>query len=106
MMNIQGIMKQAQAMQKRMEEMQEKLAQEEVEGISGGGMVKVILNGKFEMKKVEIDKSLVVADEADILEDLIVAAHNDAKAKVENMMNEGMKSVTGGMNIPGLKLPF
>ena len=99
-------MKQAQAMQKKMEDMQNQLAQQEVEGSSGGGMVKVTLNGKFEMKKLEIDKSLVVADEADILEDLIVAAHNDAKNKVEAMMSDGMKNVTGGMNIPGLKLPF
>ena len=106
MLNIQGIMKQAQAMQKKMEDMQNQLAQQEVEGSSGGGMVKVTLNGKFEMKKLEIDKSLVVADEADILEYLIVAAHNDAKNKVEAMMSDGMKNVTGGMNIPGLKLPF
>ncbi len=106
MLNIQGIMKQAQAMQKKMEDMQNQLAQQEIEGSSGGGMVKVTLNGKFEMKKLEIDKSLVVADEADILEDLIVAAHNDAKNKVEAMMSDSMKNVTGGMNIPGLKLPF
>ena len=106
MLNIQGIMKQAQAMQKKMEDMQNQLAQQEVEGLSGGGMVKVTLNGKFEMKKLEIDKSLVVAEEADILEDLIVAAHNDAKNKVEAMMNDSMKNVTGGMNMAGLKLPF
>ena len=99
MLNIQGIMKQAQAMQER-------LAQQEVTGVSGGGMVKVTMSGKFEMKKVEIDKSLIVADEADILEDLIVAASNDAKNKVEAMMSDGMKDATGGMNIPGLKLPF
>lgn len=106
MLNIQGIMKQAQAMQKKMEDMQNQLAQQEVTGVSGGGMVKVTLNGKYEMKKIELDKSLVIADEADILEDLILAAHNDAKNKVEAMMSEGMKDVTGGMNIPGLKLPF
>ena len=86
MMNIQGIMKQAQAMQKRMEEMQEKLAQEEVEGISGGGMVKVVLNGKFEMKKLELDGSLINIDEKDVLEDLIIAAYNDAKNKVDEKM--------------------
>ena len=68
MMNIQGIMKQAQAMQKRMEEMQEKLAQEEVNGSSGGGMVSLTMNGKFEVKKLNIDTSLVNADEKDILE--------------------------------------
>ncbi len=106
MLNIQGIMKQAQAMQKKMEEMQNKLAQEEVSGVSGGGLVKVTMNGKFEIKKVEIDKSLMVADEVDILEDLIAAAGNDAKNKVESMMGESMKDATGGLNIPGLKLPF
>ena len=106
MLNIQGIMKQAQAMQKKMEDMQEKLAQQDVTGVSGGGMVKVTMNGKFEMKKVEIDKSLIVADEADIQEDLIVAASNDAKNKVETMMSDGMKDATGGRNSPGLKLPF
>ncbi len=105
-MNIQGIMKQAQMMQKKMEETQEKLAQQELTGISGGGMVKVTLNGKFEMKKVEIDKTLMVEDEVDILEDLIIAAYNDAHAKVDASMAEGMKEVTGGMNLGGLKLPF
>ena len=106
MMNIQGIMKQAQAMQKRMEEMQEKLAQEEVEGISGGGMVKVILNGKFEMKKLELDGSLINIDEKDVLEDLIIAAYNDAKNKVDEKMQNSVQSVTGGMNLGGLKLPL
>ena len=106
MMNIQGIMKQAQAMQKRMEEMQEKLAQEEVEGISGGGMVKVVLNGKFEMKKLELDGSLINIDEKDVLEDLIIAAYNDAKNKVDEKMQSSVQSVTGGMNLGGLKLPF
>ena len=106
MMNIQGIMKQAQAMQKRMEEMQEKLAQEEVEGISGGGMVKVVLNGKFEMKKLELDGSLINIDEKDVLEDLIIAAYNDAKNKVDEKMQNSVQSVTGGMNLGGLKLPY
>lgn len=106
MMNIQGIMKQAQAMQKKMEEMQEKLAQEEVEGVSGGGMVKVVLNGKFEMKKITIDTSLVVADETDILEDLITAAYNDAKVKVDAKMQNSVSDMTGGLNLGGLKLPF
>ena len=106
MLNIQGIMKQAQMMQKKMEEMQNELAQQEVTGTSGGGMVKVTLNGKFEMKRLELDKSLINAEESDILEDLITAAHNDAKNKVEAKMSDGMKNVTGGMNIPGLKLPF
>lgn len=89
-----------------MEEAQEKAAQEEVCGTSGGGMVSVTLNGKFEMKKITLDKSLVNADETDILEDLIMAAYNDAKTKVESNLNNAISSATGGINIPGLKLPF
>lgn len=93
-------------MQKKMEEAQEKATQEEVCGTSGGGMVSVTLNGKFEMKKITLDKSLVNADETDILEDLIMAAYNDAKTKVESNLNNAISSATGGINIPGLKLPF
>ena len=96
MMNIQGIMKQAQMMQKKMEEAQEKLAQQEITGTSGGGLV----------KKIEIDKSLLVPEEVDILEDLILAAYNEAHAKVDTVMADGMKDVTGGLNLGGLKLPF
>ncbi|MDY4842355.1 MAG: YbaB/EbfC family nucleoid-associated protein [Alphaproteobacteria bacterium] len=106
MMNIQGIMKQAQAMQKKMEEMQEKLVQEECEGTAGGGMVKITLNGKFDMKKIIIDKSLVNPEETDILEDLITAAYHDAKNKVDANMQKGVSDVTGGLNLGGLKLPF
>lgn len=106
MMNMQGLMKQAQMMQKKMAEAQEKLAQTEVSGISGGGMVKVTVTGKMNTKKVEIDKSLLNPDEVDILEDLIVAACNDAQNKAEAMMNDGLKDVTGGLNLGGLKLPF
>lgn len=106
MMNMQGIMKQAQMMQKKMEEAQKKLAETEVIGSSGGAMVKITMNGKFETKRVEIDKSLINADEIDILEDLILAANNDAQGKVDAMMNDGMKDVTGGLNLGGLKLPF
>lgn len=106
MMNIQGIMKQAQQMQKKMEEAQEKLALEEVEGKSGGGMVTILMNGKFEMKKVQIDPSLVTADEVDVLEDLLVAAYNDAKNKIDAKMQDSMSEMTGGMGLGGLKLPF
>ncbi|MBQ1611898.1 MAG: YbaB/EbfC family nucleoid-associated protein [Alphaproteobacteria bacterium] len=106
MMNMQSLMKQAQMMQKKMNEAQEKLAQSEVTGVSGGGMVKVTITGKMATKKVEIDKSLLNPEESDILEDLIVAACNDAQNKAENMMNEGLKDVTGGLNLGGLKLPF
>lgn len=106
MMNIQGIMKQAQMMQKKMEEEQAKLAQEEVEGSSGGGMVKIILNGKFEMKKITLDKNLIDPEEVEVLEDLIVAAYNDAKGKIDAKMQDSMNAMTGGMNLGGLKLPF
>ena len=106
MMNMQGLMKQAQMMQKKMEEAQEKLAQTEVIGSSGGGMVKVTVTGKLLTKKIEIDKSLVNPEEVDILEDLIVAPCNDAQNKAEAMMNDGLKDITGGLNLGGLKLPF
>ena len=99
MLNIQGLMKQAQALQ-------EKLAETEVNGTSGNGMVSVILNGKSEMKKITIDKSLVNADDTEILEDLILVAYNEAHAKVEALAEEGMKAATGGVNLGGLKLPF
>ena len=106
MINMQGIMKQAQMMQKKMEEAQDKLAQTEVVGESGAGMVKITMSGKSVVKRVEIDKSLLVPEDVDMLEDLIVAACNDAQSKAEKMMSEGLKNVTGGINIPGLKLPF
>ena len=106
MMNMQGIMKQAQMMQKKMEETQAKLAQEEVCGTSGGGAVKIIINGKMEMKKIEINPEAVTSDDVEMLEDLILTAFNDAKKKADELMENGMKEVTGGMNLGGLKLPF
>lgn len=106
MMNIQGLMKQAQMMQKKMQEEQQRMEQEEFEGVSGGGMVKVVLSGKFEMKKINLDKSIVDADDVEVLEDLIVAAYNDAKEKADTKMGEAMGSITGGLNLGGLKLPF
>lgn len=106
MMNIQALMKQAQIMQKKMQEEQAKLAEEVVEGTAGGGMVKISLNGKFAMTKISIDKNLVNPDDVEVLEDLILAAYNDAKDKVETKMNESMSSLTGGLNLGGLKLPF
>lgn len=90
----------------KMEEAQAKLAEQELTGTSGGGMVKITLNGKFEMKKVEIDKSMLEEEDVSILEDMIAAAYNDAHAKVDASMAEGMKDVTGGLNLGGLKLPF
>ena len=106
MLNIQGIMKQAQQMQRKMKETQEKLGLEEREGSSGGNMVKVILNGKSEMKSISIDKSLLNEDDVSVLEDLIMAAYNDAHQKIDTMMEEGMKEATNGVGLGGLKLPF
>lgn len=107
MKNIGNLMKQAQAMQAKMAELQTKLAEMEVSGASGGGMVKVTISGKNEMRKISIDPSLMVAEDVEVLEDLIVAAFNDAKAKVEAVTGEEMQKVTGGISLPGgLKLPF
>jgi DNA-binding YbaB/EbfC family protein len=107
MVNIGNMMKQAQQLQKKMAEAQEKLNSIEVEGVSGGGMVKVLATGKGEIKRIHIDDSLLVKDEKEMMEDLIVAAINDAKQKGEAASQEEMKSVTGGIPLPpGMKLPF
>lgn len=101
------MMKQAQAMQEKMQEMQAALESHEVSGQSGGGMVNVTLNGKGEMRRIKIDPNLVDPNDPEMLEDLIVAAHNDAKAKVEAHMQAEMAKLTGGLKLPpGLKLPF
>lgn len=107
MKNLGNLMKQAQQMQSKMAEMQAKMNEIEVSGASGGGMVQVTINGKGDMKKLTIDPSLCVADDVEVLEDLIVAAFGDAKGKVESLMQAEMQKVTGGLNLPaGLKLPF
>ena len=107
MVNISNMMKQAQELQKNMAEAQEKLNLIEVEGMSGGGVVNVIANAKGEIKRISIDKNLLKPEEKEIIEDLIVAAINDAKAKGEIAAQEEMKSVTGGIPLPpGMKLPF
>ena len=106
MLNIQGLMKQAQVMQKKMQEAQEKIALTEVNGSAANGMVSITLNGKSEMKKLSIDKSLVSGDDVEMLEDLIMVAYNDAHGKVEEMTEAGMKEATGGVNLGGLKLPL
>lgn len=107
MKNLGQMLKQAQEMQGRMQEMQERLSATEVEGSSGGGMVRVTMNGRSELKKVVIDPSLMAADERTVLEDLLVAAHADAKARVETQMSEEMSKLTGGMPLPpGFKFPF
>ncbi len=107
MKNLGQMMKQAQAMQAKMAEMQEKLAQLEVSGQSGAGMVQATLNGKSELRGLKIDPSLIDPGEVEVLEDLIVAAVNDAKTKVEAKVAEEMKNVTGGLELPpGMTLPF
>lgn len=109
-MNINKLMKQAQEMQAKVQKMQEELAEMEVEGSAGGGLVKITVTGKGEAKKVEIDKSLLDPEEDDaneVLGDLVVAAINDAKKKVEDMMSDEMGKLTGGLNLPpGMKMPF
>lgn len=107
MKNLGNMLKQAQQMQSKMAEMQAKMSEMEVDGQSGGGMVKITLNGKGELRKLKVDPAIVDRDEVEVLEDLIVAAFNDAKAKVEAVMAEEMAKVTGGLQLPpGMKLPF
>ena len=107
MKDIMGIMKQAQAMQSRMQELQAELEKTEVEGQSGGGLVRVTLTAKGAMRGVAIDPSLLKPDEREIVEDLILTAHEDARKKGERLLEEKMKSVTAGIPLPpGMKLPF
>lgn len=107
MKNLGQLMKQAQAMQSKMAEMQEKLEAMEITGTSGAGMITVTLNGKGAMRGVKIDPSLAKADEVEILEDLITAAHNDAKSKLEQKVQEETADMMGGLQLPpGFKLPF
>lgn len=106
MKNLGQLMKQAQEMQSRVAEMQEKMAETEMTGSAGGGMVEVTLNGRYEARKVSIDPQLFTAEDAEVLEDLLTAAFNDAKTKVENHVQEEMKRLTGGISLPpGFDLP-
>ena len=95
-----GMMKQAAQLQSKMQEMQEELGHVEVEGISGGGLVAVRMTAKMEVKAVKIDASLMKAEEREILEDLLVTAHNDARCKAETAMAEKMQALTGGLGLP------
>ena len=104
-MDLMKMMKQAQEIQGRMQQMQEELAALEVSGQSGAGLVKVTLNGKGEMRSVKIDSSLMKPDDVEIVEDLVLAACQDAKGKVEAEMQKRMQEVAGGLPLPpGLKL--
>ena len=104
--NIGQMLKQTQQLQSKMQEVQTELESGQVEGSSGGGMVKVVANGKNESVSVVIDPEAVDKDDVEMLQDLIVAAVNQANEKVQEMRSEKMSGLTGGMNIPGLNLPF
>ncbi len=105
--DLMGMMKQAKELQAKMEALQQEVAAMEVTGASGGGLVKVTMNGKGEMRAISIDPSLMKPEEAEIVEDLIVTAVNDARAKSEAALAEKMRSMTGGLQLPpGMKLPF
>ncbi len=105
MKDLMKLMKQAQEMQGRMQQLQDDLAAMEVEGQSGGGLVKMTLNGKGEMKALRLDPGLIKPGEAEIIEDLVVAAFADARAKVEAQMQAKMQEITGGLPLPpGMKL--
>lgn len=107
MKDMMGLMKQAQEMQAKLAENQQKLAETEVTGEAGAGLVKVTLNGKGDARAVSIDPSLLTADEAEVLEDLIMAAHNDARRRAEALQQEMMQDAASGLPLPpGMKLPF
>jgi DNA-binding YbaB/EbfC family protein len=101
-----NMMKQVQKMQEKMAQLQEELESAEVEGSSGGGMVKVVANGKGEISNITIDPEVVDKEEIEMLQDLIVAAINQVKQKSQELQAEQMSGLTGGLNIPGLNLPF
>ena len=100
------MMKQVQQMQQKMADMQEKLENATVEGSSGGGVVKVLANGKNQILKITIDPEVVNKDDIDMLQDLVLAAVNQAHENAQALQTEQMSGITGGLNIPGLNLPF
>ena len=107
MNNMSQIMKQAKEMQDKMAEIQRKIESQEIEGSSGGGVIKVIIKGKNEVKSVKIDESLINKEELEVLEDLLVAALNDANQKLKENAASQMSSLSDGMGLPpGMKLPF
>ena len=107
MNNFNNMIKQAQDLQKKMAEAQEKVETLEAEGISGGGIVKITINGKNNVTSVNIDETAIDKNEKEILEDLIVAAFNDARDKIQRKNADEMSSLTGGIKLPpGMKLPF
>lgn len=106
-MNLQKMMKQAQEMQTKFAQAQERVSAEEREGVAANGLVKAVVNGKGDLKRISLDKSVVDADDIETLEDLILVAFADAKGKIDAYADGEMKKVTGGLNLPGgMKLPF
>ncbi|MEI6557747.1 MAG: YbaB/EbfC family nucleoid-associated protein [Rhodospirillaceae bacterium] len=107
MKNLGNMLKQAQQMQSKMAEMQDRLAEIELVGQSGAGMVQITVNGKGEMKRVKLAKNAVDPEDVEVLEDLIVAAFNDAKSRIEGVVAEETQKLMGGLKLPpGMKLPF
>jgi len=107
MKNLAGLMKQAQQMQQNMRDMEAKLQAIEITGESGAGLVSLSISGKGELKGIKIDPKLLDPSESEMLEDLIVAAHRDARAKLDAVSAEEMQKATGGISLPpGMKLPF
>ncbi|WP_375610539.1 MULTISPECIES: YbaB/EbfC family nucleoid-associated protein [unclassified Bartonella] len=107
MREMMSMMKKAKEMQEKMQKIQEEMANLQVVGVAGGGLVSVTLNGKNTITAIQIDPSLLKPEESEILEDLVMAAHNEAKAKIEMAMEEKTKSMTAGLPLPsGFKLPF
>ncbi len=107
MKNLAGMMKQAQQMQQKMAEMQARLEAAEIDGVAGAGLVRVTLTGKGVLKGIKIDPKLIDPSETEMLEDLVVAAHADAKGKLDAQMEEETRNAMGGISLPpGMKLPF
>lgn len=107
MKNLTGLMKQAQEMQSKMQELQSKLETMEQSGEAGAGLVRVTMNGKGELRGIRIDPKIVDPADTEMLQDLILAAHRDAKSKIETAAADEMQKVTGGLQLPpGMKLPF
>lgn len=106
-MNLQKMMKQAQEMQNKFTAMQEELSHREMEGSAGGGMVKAVVSGKGELRKLDIDPKIIDPEDKEMLEDLVIAAFNDAKAKMDEAAAAEMQKMTAGLGLPaGMKLPF
>lgn len=102
MQDFRKMMKQAKQMQEQMQQMQEKLQEEEAEGSAGGGMVVITMNGRHEIMKIKIDPEVVDPEDTEMLEDLIAAAANDARSKIDERVQEEMGKLTGGLGLPGL----